>query len=96
MKVRAHRPEDAARWDAHVARCPKGTVLHTRRFLAYHGARFEDASLIVQDGERWLAALPAARLLARKAGPGCPRKASQPGGRKYGYRLLARTHQAEL
>jgi len=62
VKVRAHRPEDAARWDAHVARCPKGTVLHTRRFLAYHGARFEDASLIVQDGERWLAALPAARI----------------------------------
>lgn len=62
MIVRAYEPGDAARWDEHVARCPKGTVLHTRRFLGYHRNRFEDASLVVQDGGKWAAVMPAARV----------------------------------
>lgn len=37
------------------------TFLHTRRFLAYHGARFADASVILRDAERRIVGLfPAA------------------------------------
>src|SRR4051794_32301269 len=37
------------------------TFLHTRRFLAYHGNRFEDASLVLRDdGGRLAGVMPAA------------------------------------
>lgn len=39
----------ANEWDALVAASGNGTMLHTRRFLAYHGDRFADRSLIVRD-----------------------------------------------
>ncbi|MDA8269776.1 MAG: GNAT family N-acetyltransferase [Actinomycetota bacterium] len=41
-------PRDDATWDGLVARSINGTFLHTRRFLSYHGDRFDDRSLIVE------------------------------------------------
>jgi hypothetical protein len=51
----------AAEWDALVERAPMGTFLHTRRFLSYHGGRFQDASVVVRRGDgRLLGVVPAA------------------------------------
>lgn len=62
MRVRAFRDDDAERWDACCAGAINATFLHTRRFLAYNGARFEDLSLIVEDARgALLGVLPAAR-----------------------------------
>ena len=59
--TRAYRPDDAAAWDDLVARSVNGTILHTRRFLAYHGSRFRDRSLVVTKSNGKLAGvLPAA------------------------------------
>jgi hypothetical protein len=54
-------PAGEADWDELVARSPMATLLHSRRFLAYHGDRFEDASLVFRDGEKLVGVLPAAR-----------------------------------
>ena len=51
-----------ARWDAFIAGCPMGTFLHSRKFLSYHGDRFEDCSLLLSNGDKLLAVLPAAKL----------------------------------
>ena len=44
--------EDANDWDKLVDNSWNGTFLHTRRFLAYHGERFQDFSLVIEDGNR--------------------------------------------
>lgn len=53
----------AVPWDALIARSHGGTVMHSRRFLAYHGDRFQDESLCLwsDPGVRLHAALPLAR-----------------------------------
>jgi Acetyltransferase (GNAT) domain len=59
--VRAYSDDDAVAWDELVARSYNGTILHTRRFLSYHGDRFRDRSLLVIDARgRAVGALPAA------------------------------------
>jgi hypothetical protein len=45
--VRSFSGEWRADWDDLVARSANGTFLHTREFLAYHGDRFRDRSLVV-------------------------------------------------
>lgn len=60
MQVRAFTPADSERWDALCAASYGATFLHTRRFLAYHGARFDDRSLVVEEDGRWLGVLPLA------------------------------------
>jgi len=50
-------------WDQFVTQAPIGTILHTRRFLSYHGNRFEDRSSIVLDEKgQMIAVFPAALL----------------------------------
>jgi hypothetical protein len=61
MEAVPYRETDAEAWDELVAVAPMATFLHSRRFLGYHGDRFEDASLMVRDGEKLIAAIPAAR-----------------------------------
>lgn len=52
---------DDAAWDALVAGAVNGTFVHTRRFLSYHGDRFVDRSLVMEDRDgRMRAVLPAA------------------------------------
>lgn len=61
LRVRAYTEADAERWDAFCGAAHGATFLHTRRFLSYHGDRFVDRSLIVEDGDAWLGVLPAAQ-----------------------------------
>jgi hypothetical protein len=61
MKATPFEAAAAVAWDELVADSSMGTLLHTRRFLGYHGDRFQDASLLLHDGGGQLAAvLPAA------------------------------------
>lgn len=60
MNIRPFETRDAAAWDAVVDAAPNATFLHSRRFLAYHGARFVDASLIVEGEQGPAAVFPAA------------------------------------
>lgn len=67
MRVRAYRDADAQSWDDFCAGAPMATFLHTRRFLSYHGDRFKDMSLIIEDDSgRWLGVLPAALAESEK------------------------------
>ena len=61
MRIVQFTPEWSEGWDELVERAPMATFLHSRRFLSYHGDRFEDASLLLFDEQdRLRAALPAA------------------------------------
>lgn len=60
MTVRPYEDRDAVAWNALVARAPGANFLHGRRFLAYHGARFQDASLVIERDGEMIAVLPAA------------------------------------
>jgi hypothetical protein len=61
MHVVPFTPDQSERWDRLVSAAPMGTFLHSRRFLSYHGDRFEDASLLViDDREKLRGVLPAA------------------------------------
>jgi len=44
-----YRPEEHEEWDRVVAASGTGTFLHRRSFLAYHGDRFVDRSLVARD-----------------------------------------------
>jgi hypothetical protein len=61
VNAEPYEPGAAAEWDELVAAAPMGTLLHSRRYLGYHGDRFEDASLLLrEDSGRLLGVLPAA------------------------------------
>jgi len=47
--VRLYGPEHARAWEDLVARACNGTFLHTRRFISYHGDRFRDRSLVLEN-----------------------------------------------
>ena len=61
LSVRPFEPGEAEAWDALVRSSCNGTFIHTRLFLGYHGDRFIDRSLVLQDEKgRLRAVLPAA------------------------------------
>ena len=61
LAVHRYEPGHANDWDALVSRSCNGTFLHTRRFLSYHGDRFVDMSLVLEDRRgRIKAVFPAA------------------------------------
>jgi len=60
LVVRPFEPGDAERWDTFCEGAFAATLLHTRRFLSYHGDRFADRSLVIEEDGRWLGVLPAA------------------------------------
>jgi len=75
-------------WDDFVAKSPTGTLLHTRRFLSYHGSRFADHSLLFFDKLGDLCAvLPAA---ANPSDPHCI--VSHPGATYGGLVLSSKNH----
>ncbi|MGE0650966.1 MAG: GNAT family N-acetyltransferase [Alphaproteobacteria bacterium] len=78
MNLRPFEPQDAEAWDALVDAAPGATFLHARRFLAYHGARFRDASLVFENRERIVAVIPAA------VDPGDPSHVVSHPGATYG------------
>jgi Acetyltransferase (GNAT) domain len=49
MRIIGYTEEIAAQWDAFVQAAAQGTFLHTRKFLSYHGSRFQDCSAYVED-----------------------------------------------
>jgi hypothetical protein len=61
VAVTRYDPGAAERWDAFVARSRSAHFLFQRAYMDYHADRFEDHSLLVDDGERLLAVLPANR-----------------------------------
>lgn len=61
MAVTQFSNADEGEWEDLVARAPMGSFLHSRRFLAYHGDRFVDRSVLVRDEDgRLVGVLPAA------------------------------------
>jgi hypothetical protein len=60
VTLRPFEPQDAEPWDALVDAAPGATFLHARRFLAYHGPRFRDMSLVIENNGRLAAVFPAA------------------------------------
>jgi hypothetical protein len=49
MDLSSYSEQNADAWDEFVGRSLTGTFLHTRRYLAYHGDRFTDASVVIKD-----------------------------------------------
>jgi hypothetical protein len=48
-EVHTYEPGRAAAWDDLISRSWNGTFLHSRRFISYHGDRFRDRSLMIED-----------------------------------------------
>ena len=78
MRVRPYTAEDEERWDRLCKQSVAASFLHHRRFLAHHGDRFIDRSLVLVDGDRWLGVLPAA------LSPSDPRLVESHPGLTYG------------
>jgi len=62
LTVRQFQEGEAAAWDSFCGESFQGTFLHTRRFLTYHGERFADRSLIIEDNGHWVGIFPAAQV----------------------------------
>lgn len=60
LTVRRYCTADADGWDDFLEGALQATLLHTRRFLSYHGERFADRSLIIEDGYKCVGLFPAA------------------------------------
>lgn len=61
MKLLDFRAEQGRRWDEFLSRTAQGVFLHSRQFLTYHGSRFKDVSLMVENESGQLRAVfPAA------------------------------------
>ncbi len=59
--VRRYEEQDREAWEKLVAASWNGTFLHQRKFLAYHGNRFQDLSLLVANNKgHTVGVLPAA------------------------------------
>ena len=81
--ARPYKLDDEGTWDAFVAQAWNGTLLHTRRYLSYHGARFEDRSLVIEEDGEVVGLLPAA------VDPGDARHVVSHPGLTYGGLLTA-------
>ena len=58
--VRPYQDSDVDLWDSFCQDSLQATFLHTRRFLSYHGDRFSDCSLIIEDEGKCVGLFPAA------------------------------------
>lgn len=63
LSVRPYEPSDENIWDDFCTRALQATLLHTRRFLSYHGDRFVDCSLIIEDDGKCVGLFPAAHSM---------------------------------
>ncbi|WP_304198661.1 GNAT family N-acetyltransferase [Flavobacterium alvei] len=59
FSVKQYQKSDFENWNAFIGQAKNATFLFHRDFMEYHNDRFEDYSLIVLDGEKWVAVLPA-------------------------------------
>ena len=60
--VKIYQESDYKNWNAFIDKAKNATFLFHRDFMEYHKDRFQDYSLIVLDGEKWVAVLPANRV----------------------------------
>jgi hypothetical protein len=60
--VKKYQKNDYEQWNSFIAEAKNATFLFHRDFMQYHEDRFEDYSLIVLDGQKWIAVLPANRV----------------------------------
>ena len=47
--LRPYADSDASAWDDLIGRSCNGTFLHSRNFISYHGGRFRDSSLLIEN-----------------------------------------------
>ena len=59
LSVKIYHKNDHDNWNAFIGRAKNATFLFHRDFMDYHSDRFQDYSLIILDGEKWVAVLPA-------------------------------------
>lgn len=59
LSVKIYQKNDYNDWNAFIGQAKNATFLFHRDFMEYHSDRFQDYSLIVLDGEKWVAVLPA-------------------------------------
>ncbi|TRX16596.1 GNAT family N-acetyltransferase [Flavobacterium franklandianum] len=59
FSVKFYQNNDYKDWNAFIGQAKNATFLFYRDFMEYHSDRFQDYSLIVLDGEKWVAVLPA-------------------------------------
>ena len=57
--IKQYQENDYENWNAFIGQAKNATFLFNRDFMDYHKDRFRDYSLIVLDGEKWVAVLPA-------------------------------------
>jgi hypothetical protein len=61
-QVRLYQPQDFSIWNTFISVAKNATFLFDRNFMDYHSDRFQDYSLMVFDGEKLVAVLPANRV----------------------------------
>ena len=61
-QVRLYQPQDFSLWNTFISVAKNATFLFHRNFMEYHSDRFEDYSLLVLDGEKLIAVMPANRV----------------------------------
>lgn len=60
FRVEPYAETRAEEWDRFCAGAFNATMLHTRRFLSYHGTRFKDRSVLLLNDDALVGVLPAA------------------------------------
>ncbi len=60
--IKRYEFKDYKNWNAFIDKAKNATFLFHRDFMEDHKDRFEDYSLIVLDGDKWIAVLPANRV----------------------------------
>ena len=59
FKVKRYHDSLSGVWDDFVERSKNGTFMLSRKFISYHGDRFQDSSLLIYKGKKLIAVFPA-------------------------------------
>ena len=59
FKIERYRDSLSGVWDDFVERSKNGTFMLSRKFIFYHGDRFQDYSMLIYKGEKLIAVFPA-------------------------------------
>lgn len=62
FQVRLYQPQDFTIWNAFISLAKNATFLFDRNFMDYHSDRFKDYSLMIFDGDKLIAVVPANRV----------------------------------
>jgi len=61
-QIKVYQSSDFSLWNAFIEKAKNATFLFHRNFMEYHNDRFEDFSLMIFDGKKLLAVVPANRV----------------------------------